>query len=88
MAGLETRAKQAVERLEGTLMAGDIARARQEIRDHVGIVTVQADNRAIRLYRGQGHIAAAMLRAAGTPARLRQARAAAARMPPRVGLYH
>jgi len=43
----------AVDRLEKTLAAGDIPRARQEIRDHVGIVTMEADEREIRLYSEQ-----------------------------------
>jgi hypothetical protein len=54
-----------VGRLEETLAAGDVTRARQEIRDHGGIVTVEADEREIRLYSEQGHIAAAMLRDTG-----------------------
>jgi hypothetical protein len=48
-----------------TLAAGDITRARQKIHDQIGIVTVEADDREIRLYSEQGHIAAAMLRAVG-----------------------
>jgi hypothetical protein len=47
-----------------------VTRARQEIRDHVGVVTMEADEREIRLYSEQGHIAAAMLRATGTHASL------------------
>ncbi len=70
LAGLETRALRAVDTLEETLAAGDIVRARQEIRDHVGVVTVEADEREIRLYGEQGQIAAALLRAAGSRASL------------------
>jgi hypothetical protein len=59
-------ALRAVDRLEKTLAAGDITRARREIRDQVGTVTVEADEHEIRLYSEQGHIATAMLRASGT----------------------
>jgi site-specific DNA recombinase len=65
LADLPARARRAVERLEKTLAAGDVTRARQEIRNHVGVVTMEADEREIRLYSEQGHIAAAMLRAVG-----------------------
>lgn len=70
LAGLEARARRSVDKLEETLAAGDIPRARQEIRDHVGTVTVESDEREIRLYGERGHIAAAILRAAGSPASL------------------
>jgi hypothetical protein len=63
---LHALALRAVDRLEKTLATGDITRARSEIRDNVGIVTVEADKREIRLYSEQGHIATAMLRASGT----------------------
>jgi site-specific DNA recombinase len=66
LAGLEARAAQAVDKLEETLAAGDIPRARREIRDHVGTVTVESDEREIRLYGERGHVAAAILRAAGS----------------------
>ncbi len=70
LADLSGRARRAVDRLEETLAAGDVTRARQEIRDHVGIVTVEADGREIRLYSEQARIAAAVLRATGTHASL------------------
>ena len=65
LADLPARARRAVEQLEKTLAAGDVTKARQEIRNHVGVVTMEADEREIRLYSEQGHIAAAMLRALG-----------------------
>jgi hypothetical protein len=65
-ADLPALALRAVDRLEKTLAAGDITRARREIRDQVATVTVEADEHEIRLYSEQGHIAAAMLRASGT----------------------
>jgi len=46
---LPSRAIKAVDRLEEVLAAGDVARARQEIQSHVGTVTVEADEREIRL---------------------------------------
>lgn len=70
LADLPARAARAVDRLEETLAAGDVACARQEIRTHVGSVTVEADEREIRLYSEQGHIAAALLRAVGSTASL------------------
>ena len=66
LAELPKLASRAVDRLEETLAAGNITRARSEIRDQVGVVTVEADEREIRLYSEQGHIAAALLRASGT----------------------
>jgi DNA invertase Pin-like site-specific DNA recombinase len=70
IADLPKRARRAVDRLEETLAAGDLTRARQEIKDHVGVVTMEADEREIRLYSEQGQIAAAMLRAVGSHASL------------------
>jgi hypothetical protein len=61
---LPKRAERAVNQLERTLAAGDIARARQEIREHVGTVTVEADEHEIRLF-GERGIEVALLRAAG-----------------------
>jgi hypothetical protein len=46
------------------LESGDITRARREIGDHIGTVSVEADAGEIRLYSDQGHVAAALLRAA------------------------
>ena len=43
LADLPKRAAHAVASLEQTLAQGDIPRARQEIRDKVGTVTVEAD---------------------------------------------
>ena len=54
-----------MDQLERTLAAGDVPRAREEIRAQVGTVTVEADEREIRLYSQQGHIEAALLRAVG-----------------------
>jgi hypothetical protein len=65
LADLPARARQAVDRLEETLAAGDITRTRHEIRNQVGVVTVESDDREIRLYSEQGHVATALLRAAG-----------------------
>ena len=61
---LPARAARAVDRLEETLATGDVARAREEIRAHVGTVTVEADEREVRLYSEAG-VAAALARAAG-----------------------
>jgi site-specific DNA recombinase len=63
LAGLPSRARRSVKDLERTLAAGDITRARQEIREKVGVVTVEASDREIRLFSEQGHVAAALLRA-------------------------
>lgn len=70
LADLPARAGRAVERLEETMAAGDVARAREEIKQHVGTVTVEADAREIRLYSEQGHMAATLLRAVGSTASL------------------
>jgi hypothetical protein len=64
LADLPARAARAVDRLEAMLAAGDLVRAREAIREHVGTVTVEADEREIRLYSDQG-VAVALLRAAG-----------------------
>ena len=64
LADLTKRAEQAIDRLEETLAKGDIARARQEMKDHVGVVSVEASAREIRLYSEQG-VAATLLRVAG-----------------------
>jgi site-specific DNA recombinase len=66
LADLPQRAKRAVDRLEQTLASGDIARARGEIRERVGTITVEADAREIRLFSEHGHVAAALARAGGT----------------------
>ncbi|HUN76257.1 MAG TPA: recombinase family protein [Steroidobacteraceae bacterium] len=63
LADLPARAGRAVDQLEETLASGDVPRAREEIRGHVGTVTVEADEREVRLY-GEG-VAAALLRAGG-----------------------
>lgn len=47
---LPARAERAVEDLELTLSRGDVARARKEIIRQLGTVTVEADEREIRLY--------------------------------------
>jgi hypothetical protein len=61
---LPARAARAVEQLEETLTKGDIVRARNEIKAHVGTVTMEADEREIRLRSEQG-VEVALLRAAG-----------------------
>ncbi len=65
LADLPARAIKAVEKLGETLATANIARARQEIRERIGIVRVEADSREVRLYSEQGHMAAALLRAVG-----------------------
>jgi len=66
LANLPVRAKQSVEHLEETLASGDVTRAREEIRGHVGSVSVDADEREIRLWSDKGEFAAVLLRATGT----------------------
>ncbi len=61
---LPARARGAVDRLEETLAAGDLPQAREQVRGHVGTVTIEADEREIRLY-GERNVAAMLLRAAG-----------------------
>ena len=63
LAELPTHAVRYLERLEETLAAGDLPAARQEIKAHVGTVTVEADEQEIRLWSEQG-VAAYLLRAA------------------------
>jgi site-specific DNA recombinase len=70
LAGLRNLAVKAVENLEHTLATGDITRARREIRDYIGMVSIEADAREIRLFSDQGHVAAALLRAVGSDASL------------------
>lgn len=67
LADLPARAVRAVERLEETLAAGDVPRAREEIKQHVGAVRVEADENEIRLYSENG-AEAALLRAVGASA--------------------
>jgi hypothetical protein len=54
--------------LERTLASGDIPRSRHEIKRNVGMVTVEADEREIRLLSDQGHVSAALLRSSGNNA--------------------
>ena len=68
VADLPTRAARALDQLEKTLGSGDVSQARQELKKHVGTVTVEADEHEIRLYGDQGQMAAALLRAAGSAA--------------------
>jgi site-specific DNA recombinase len=70
LADLPRRAKRAVKDLERTLATGDVTRARQEIRDKVGTVAIEADQREIRLFSEQGHVAAALLRVGNSHASL------------------
>ena len=67
---LPARAERAVDELELTLSRGDVARAREAIRRQVGTVTVEADERQIRLFSDLGNVAAALLRANGMHASL------------------
>lgn len=53
LADIPMRARRAVDELERTLAAGDLVRAREELRVQVGVITVQADEREIRLL-GEG----------------------------------
>jgi hypothetical protein len=66
MADLPKRAKRAVDDLEKTLASGDVPRAREEIRGHVGTVSVDADEREIRIWGDKNEFAAVLLRANGT----------------------
>jgi hypothetical protein len=68
LADLPKRARQAVEFLDETLAAGDVPRAREEIRSKVGSVTVEANAKEIRLYGQRGALAASLLRAVGANA--------------------
>jgi hypothetical protein len=70
LAGLRGIAIEAVEKLETTLASGDITRARREIKDYIGTVSVEADAREIRLYSDQGHVQATLLRVANSHASL------------------
>jgi len=62
-----SRATRALDQLGKTLAGGDVARARRELKTHVGTVTVEADEREVRLYGYQGQMAAVLLQAAGAP---------------------
>jgi hypothetical protein len=53
------------ERFEEILEGGDVAKAREAIRSHVGNVTIEADADEIRLFTERNHIVAGLLRAAG-----------------------
>lgn len=64
LADLPKLAERAVDRLEQTLGSGDVTRAREEIRSHVGTVTVEANAREFWLYSAQG-VSAVLLRAVG-----------------------
>jgi hypothetical protein len=50
------------------ILSGDVTRARSELATHVGPLTVKSDEKKIRLYREQGHLEVALLRAAGAAA--------------------
>jgi site-specific DNA recombinase len=62
LANLPAMAKRAVEKLEETLAGGNVGRAREEIRDRVGTVSIEADSTEIRLYSQYGHVAETLLR--------------------------
>jgi hypothetical protein len=64
LANLPELALRAVDQLERTLASGDVPRARTEIKEHVGMVEVEADAQEIRLYSAQG-VTAALLRVVG-----------------------
>ena len=66
LAGMPGSARRAVKDLERTLATGDVRRSREEIRGKVGVVTVEADAREIRLFSEQGNVAAALLRVANS----------------------
>lgn len=68
LSDLPGRAAQAVKQLEETLARGDVAKARSEIRFHVGVVTVDADENEIRLW-GEEGLEALLVRAAGAHTR-------------------
>jgi hypothetical protein len=61
---LPNRAIRAVDELERTLAAGDLVRAREELKRQVGTISVQADEQEIRLF-GQYGIETSLLRAVG-----------------------
>ncbi len=67
---LAARATRAVDELEKTLVLEDVHRARAQIKSVLGTVTVEADEREIRLYSDRGAMAVALLRAAGSSASL------------------
>lgn len=63
-ADLPIRTVRAIDSLEERLKRGDIPVAREELKHHVGTVTIDADQREVRLY-GEG-VAAALARAVGS----------------------
>ena len=63
LADLPARARRAVDQLEATLAAGDVTKAREEIRGQIGMVTIEADAKEIKLY-GERGVAASLLRIA------------------------
>lgn len=70
LADLTERATRAVRSLRETLSKGDIAKSRQEIEEHIGKLTVEADQQEIRLYSNKLHAVTRLLRAANAPANL------------------
>jgi hypothetical protein len=64
---LPIRAQRAVDALERTLASGDLVRAREEIKNQVGEIRVEVDEREIRLL-GERGIAATLLKAVGCDA--------------------
>lgn len=70
LADLPKHASHAVERLEETLASGDVARGREELRSHVGTVSVEADDREIRLYGEREQREMKVLRAVGANSRI------------------
>ncbi len=66
---LARRLAQRLERLPEVL-AGDVARARTALAEHIGPLTVKPTAREIQFYRDKGHLEGALLRAAGSSANL------------------
>jgi len=60
---LTERVTQAVGSLQETLAHGDIAKSRQEIKEHIGTIKVEADRQEIRLYTDKMHLFSRLLRA-------------------------
>jgi hypothetical protein len=69
VAGLDARIERVVDDLEWSLLAVDIERGRQEVRDLLGQIKVEADHGEIRFYNEQGRVEAALLKCIGADAR-------------------
>jgi hypothetical protein len=64
---LAARYQKQLDRLPEVL-SGDVTRARSALATHIRPLTVKSDEREIRLYREQGHLEVALMRAAGAAA--------------------